>query len=295
MRRARWAVAAVLPLELALVLCLVAGVRVPPPVVVAVEAAVGCVLAVEAVALGRAWRRARRRGLGGRDAARAAVREAVPAPVRRLAAHELRVLASLARWAARRPPHGVGAGDAAVPYAGGQAPMMYGLLFVAVVETVGMAVLLAPLPVVHLVVLVLDVWGVLLVLGLHAACVARPHVVGADGSLRVRYGALVDVRVPPGRVVSARVEHRFPEGRLLRVADEVMDLVVGGRTTVTVELDAPVEVVRPLGGRERARVLRFCADDPRAAVAALRERSRTDDGAGDGAGGGTGPGADVRC
>ncbi|GAA2442346.1 hypothetical protein GCM10010405_27330 [Streptomyces macrosporus] len=259
-----------LPLELVLVVCLVAGVRVPAPVVVAAEAAVGCVLAAEAVVLGRAWRRARGRGLRGREAVREAVRAAVPAPVRRLVVHELRVAASLARWAARRP-HGVGAGDTAVPYAGGQAPMMYGLLFVAVVETVGMAVLLAPFPAAHLVVLVLDVWGVVLALGLHAACVVRPHVVGADGSLRVRYGALVDVWVPAGRIVSARVEHRFPDGRLIRVDDGVLDLVVAGRTTVTVELDAPVEVVRPLGGRERARVLRFCADDPRAAVAALRE------------------------
>lgn len=267
-RWARWALCAVAPAEVALVVCLVAGVPVPAPVVVAAEALVVSVLAVEAAVLVRLWRRARGRGADGWEAVREAVRGAVPAVVRRLAAHEARVVASLARWAARRP-HGVGAGDAAAGYAAGQAPMVYGLLFVAVVETVGMAVLL-PWPVVHLVVLVLDVWGVVMVLGLHAACVVRPHVVGADGSLRVRYGALVDVRVPAGRIVSARVEHRFPEGRMLRVEGGVMDLAVGGRTTVTVELDAPVEVVRPLGGRERARVLRFCADDPRAAVAALR-------------------------
>ncbi|WP_233221760.1 hypothetical protein [Streptomyces carminius] len=268
--RARWAVAVVVPAELTLVVCLVAGVRVPGPLLVAAEAAVGCVLAAEAVVLARAWRRARHRGADGRAAVRAAVREHVPEPVRRLAVHELRLAASLVRWAVRRP-HGTGAGGTTVPYAAGQAPLMYGLLFVSVVETVALAVLI-PWPVVHAVVLVLDVWGVLLVLGLHAACVVRPHVVGADGSLRVRYGALVDVRVPAGRVAAARVEHRFPqEGRLLAVSgDGVLDLAVGGRTTVTVELTGPVPVVRPLGGRERARVLRFCADDPSAAVAALR-------------------------
>lgn len=268
-RGARWGVCAVVPVELGLVVCLVAGVRVPAPVVVAAEALVGCVLAVEATVSVRAWRAARRGGSTGREAAREAVRAAVPAPVRRLVLHELRVVASLARWAARRP-HGVGAGDTAVRYAGEQAPMMYALLFVTVVETVAMSLLLTRWPTAHLVVLVLDVWAVVLVLGLHAACVVRPHVVGADGSLRVRYGALVDVRVPAGRVVSARVERHCPDGWPPRVVDGVMDLAVGGRTTVTVELDAPVEIVRPLGGRERARVLRFCADDPRATVAALR-------------------------
>ncbi|WP_344629482.1 hypothetical protein [Streptomyces glaucosporus] len=260
-----------MPFELGLVVCLVAGVRVPVPVVVAAEALVGCALAAEAAVFVRLWRRARGRGLGRREAARDAVRAAVPVPVRRLVLHELRVLAGLARWAARRPPHGVGAGDRAVPYAGEQAPVVYVLLFAAAVETVALGLLLARWPVVHLVVLVLDVWGMALLLGLHAACVARPHVVGADGSLRVRYGALVDVRVPARRIVSARVEHRSPGGRTPRFADGVMDLAVGGRTTVTVELDGPVAVVRPLGGRERARVLRFCADDPRAAVEALRE------------------------
>ncbi|MTE18818.1 hypothetical protein F0L17_06650 [Streptomyces sp. TRM43335] len=259
----------VVPAELALVVCLAAGVAVPVPLVVFAEVLVGCALGAEAVTVARLWRRARGRGLGRREAARAAVRGAVPAPVRRLVAHELLVMASLARWVVRRP-HGVGAGDTVAGYAAGQAPLVYGLLFVTVVETVGMAVLL-PWPVVHLVVLVLDGWGAVMLLGLHAACAVRPHVVGADGSLRVRYGALVDVRVPAGLIVSARVEHRFPSGRLLRVADGVMELVVGGRTTVTVELDTPVEVVRPLGGRERARVVRFCADDPRATVAALRE------------------------
>ncbi|MFG2559804.1 MerR family transcriptional regulator [Streptomyces sp. NPDC048496] len=56
--------------------------------------------------------------------------------------------------------------------------------------------------------------------------------------------------------------------------DGVLDLVVGSQTTVTVELTRPVEFVRPLGKREWARTVRFHADDPRAAVAALT-RGRT--------------------
>ncbi|MFH0244572.1 hypothetical protein ACGRHY_19650 [Streptomyces sp. HK10] len=276
-RAVRWGALAVVPAEVALVVCLLAGVRVPWPVLAVAEAAVAGVLVAGAAVLVRAWRAARRRGLGGRAAAGEAVRAAaaaVPVPVRRLLAHEARGVASLVRWAARRP-HGVGAGDTPVPYAGGQAALVYGLLFATVVETAVLAVLLAGWPVAHTVVLVLNVWSVLLVLGFHAACAVRPHVVGADGSLRVRYGALVDVAVPAGSVTAVRVEHRFPSGRPVEVAGGLLDLSVGGRTTVTVELEAPVEVVRPLGGRERARVLRLYADDPRAAVAALRAGAGT--------------------
>ncbi|MGK5498510.1 hypothetical protein ACSNOF_11270, partial [Streptomyces sp. URMC 125] len=51
--RVRWALCAVVPAEVALVVCLVAGVPVPAPVVVAAEALVVSVLAVEAAVLVR--------------------------------------------------------------------------------------------------------------------------------------------------------------------------------------------------------------------------------------------------
>ncbi|MFJ6591244.1 hypothetical protein ACIQPP_10705 [Streptomyces violaceusniger] len=52
---------------------------------------------------------------------------------------------------------------------------------------------------------------------------------------------------------------------------------MGSQTTVTVELTEPVTYVRPLGAEGFARTLRFHADDPREAVAALT-RVRTDAG-----------------
>ncbi|MEU9036581.1 hypothetical protein AB0D45_16985 [Streptomyces sp. NPDC048352] len=262
LRAARTAAAVVIPGELVLVLCLVAGVRVPGWALAAAEAAVLGVLLLEGWVLGRLYARTR--------SWRETVRAAVPVPVRQLLLHEVRAVGSLGRWALRRE-HGVGAGDRAAPYTGPQTAMMYGLLFVAVVETVGLAVLV-PWPAVHRVVLVLDVYGVVMVLALHAACVTRPHVLRADGSLRIRYGALFDLTVPPDAVVSARVEHRFPEGRLVTLSgDGVLDLIVGGQTTVTLELNRPLDFRRPLGARGRARTVRFHADDPRALVSALRQ------------------------
>ncbi|MDH6543267.1 hypothetical protein [Streptomyces sp. SPB4] len=198
-----------------------------------------------------------------------ALRAARTAAVRRLLLHELRAVASLGRWAVRRT-HGVRPGDLAAAYTGPQTAMMYGLLFVSVIETVGLAVLI-PWPAVHRVVLVLDVYGVLLVLALHAACVTRPHVVRPDGSLRIRYGALFDLAVPPDAVASVRVERRYPEGRLVTLSEDgVLDLIVGSQTTVTLELNRPLEFRRPLGARASARTIRFHADDPKALVGAVR-------------------------
>ncbi|MFE3825507.1 hypothetical protein [Streptomyces sp. NPDC059092] len=201
--------------------------------------------------------------------------------VRRLAAGEVRGWGSLARWAARRT-HGVDAGDRPAPYTGPQTAMLYGLLFVAVVETVALA-LLIPWPLVHLIALVLDVYAVVSVLALHAGCVTRPHVLAPDGSLRIRYGTLFDLRIPAAAIASVRVDRRFPDGGLLQYAPAegdgeagadgggVLDLVVGSQTSVRVELAAPVPFVRPLGATGRAQVIRFHADSPEELVKALRE------------------------
>ncbi|MGW5236241.1 hypothetical protein ACWEQU_29115 [Streptomyces nodosus] len=214
--------------------------------------------------------RAPRRAL----ALRAAIAGTVPAPVRRLIAHEFSLAAGLLRWVSRRGPQGVRAGDLPVPYAPAQAATLYGLLFVCVVETVALAFLI-PWPVVHVIALVVDVWGCFLVVALHASCVVRPHVVGADGSLRLRYGALLDIRIPADRIASVRCDRRFPEaGPGTADKNGIAQLAVGGQTTITVELTEPVGYTRVLGRPAEARVFRFYADDPAPAVAALRAGGR---------------------
>ncbi|WP_343238651.1 hypothetical protein [Streptomyces sp. SID8374] len=200
---------------------------------------------------------------------RAVVERVVPVVVRRLVVHEFRAVHSLGLWVVRRR-HRLPEGALPVPYTEPQTGTMWAFLFASVLETVVLA-LVIPWPLVHLILLVVGVYGTVLIVALHATCVTRPHVVGADGSLRLRYGALFDLRVPAALVASARVERRFPDGGgLVRVGgDGVVDLAVGSQTTVTVELTEPVEFVRPLGRRGSARTLRFHADDPRTAVAAL--------------------------
>ncbi|WP_374773725.1 hypothetical protein OG756_12490 [Streptomyces sp. NBC_01310] len=269
-RAARIAATAVVPAELALVVCLAAGVRLPGWALAAAEVLVLGVVLLEAWVLGRLYAAERARGAAPGQAGRAALRAVVPVRVRRLLRHELRATASLGWWIVRGK-HGVRSGDLAAGYTGPQTAMMYGMVFVSVVETVALAFLI-PWPTVHRVVLVLDVYGIVIVLALHAACVTRPHVVRPDGSLRIRYGALFDLVVPPDAVASVRVDRRYPEGRLVTLSEDgVLDLIVGSQTTVTLELNRPLPFTRPLGAVGEARTIRFHADDPRALVSALRQ------------------------
>ncbi|PJJ01637.1 hypothetical protein BX264_1949 [Streptomyces sp. 2333.5] len=215
--------------------------------------------------------------------------------LRRLAAHEGRWLVSLVWWVARRRI-GVASGERALGYAAAQAAFVYGLAFVCVVETVGMSVLFAGEPVVHGVLLVLDVYTVLMVLGLQAAAVTRPHVLGA-GVLWLRDGARRELRIPVGRIASVRYDLRFSRQEARAgdgTAAGVAEFAVGGQTSVTVELAEPVMVVGLLGRRATVGTVRFHADDPRAAVRTVREAVRedmagADDGPVAGGAGGTRP------
>ncbi|MEU9957262.1 hypothetical protein [Streptomyces sp. NPDC050982] len=187
--------------------------------------------------------------------------------MRRLVAHEVRLLASIARWVARRP-HGIGRGRA-FSYGRGQGAMMFGFGFVCVLESACMAVLLRNHPAVHRVVFMLDVYTLLLVVGMHAASVTRPHVLddtGDEAVLRVRRAVHVDLRVPLAAIASVRRElvttHEKRDGRL--------DLAIGAQTTITLELSSPVRHFTFLGRPKDVTVIRFHADEPEALVREIR-------------------------
>ncbi|MCF3104437.1 hypothetical protein IPZ58_22970 [Streptomyces roseoverticillatus] len=184
---------------------------------------------------------------------------------RAFAVHEARVWAGLALWLARRRD-GVGDGVRALPYARAQASTMYALLFVCVVETVGMSFFTAAYPVLHWVVLALDVYTVLLVLGFHAGSVVRPHTAGPEG-LRIRQGATLDLRIPAALIGAVRRDLRFPGSE---TPDGTLEVPMASQTSVTVELTGPVTVARLFRRPREVRTVRFHADEPHAAVEAIR-------------------------
>jgi hypothetical protein len=107
---------------------------------------------------------------------------------------------------------------------------------------------------------------------MYAACVTRPHVITGD-ELRLRYGAFFDLRIPRERIVSVRLTRNRDEEGMIRVKDGTLAVVVGSQTNVIVELDEPITVVRPMGGRAEASTIRFFADTPDPVPAALRPSS----------------------
>ncbi|SMF33924.1 hypothetical protein SAMN02745830_03005 [Streptomyces sp. Amel2xC10] len=132
-----------------------------------------------------------------------------------------------------------------------------------------MAVLLRDWPTAHRVVLVLDLYTLLFVAGLYAAWTVRPHLLH-DDVLRVRQAAHVDLRVPLDRIVAVRRETRATHER----ADGELNLPVGSRTTVTLQLTAPLAHFTLLGRRRDVTLIRLHADDADALADALTDAVR---------------------
>lgn len=184
-----------------------------------------------------------------------------------LVRHELRLVVSLWLWAARRR-HGLGGGTA-FGYARGQGTMMLGFGFVIVIESIMMSVLLRNHPAVQRAWFMLDMYTLLIIIGMHAASVVRPHVLDA-GSLRVRRAAHVDLRIPLEKIAHVRRELRTTHER----ADGELNLAIGAQTTVTLELTEPVAHFTFLGRRRDIRLVRLHADDATDLVQAI-EQART--------------------
>jgi hypothetical protein len=257
---------------LLLALCATAGVHVGSTARLALELAMTVPLVFLVARMATTYFRYRRGGLTRRAALYTIAADVVSVPVLRLMIHEFRLYTSILRLLTGRWRHGVREGDIAVRYASGGAGLLLALVYLSVIETVVLAFLI-PWPLVREITLALDVWGVLFLFGLFASFVVRPHVIGADGSLRLRSGALLDIRIPGQDIAAVRVERWAARGKKGVIDDDgCADLSQGGQTTVTVDLDRPVTFTRPLGKQARARVFRFYAADPAAAVAALRAR-----------------------
>ncbi|MDI6105242.1 hypothetical protein QLQ12_42330 [Actinoplanes sp. NEAU-A12] len=271
---ARVALFAILPAEVMLVVLLVSGVALPRPVVIAAELVVLTVLLLEASVLWRRYRALRQDGARRRSALRGACEQIVPEKVRRVMGFEVKGMVSLMLWAGRRR-HGVPPGAVTLSYHREQTMLMSGFLFACVVELVCVEVLLRALDapaVLRGVLLALGAYGVLFALAVIAGLITRPHVVTAD-ELRLRYGVFFDLRIPRHLVAGVQHMRNYNETGTMTTDGDCLVLAANSQTNLIVELAETVVAVRPLGRREHVRVLRFFADDPSAAVEALR-RSR---------------------
>ncbi|MFI6820094.1 hypothetical protein ACIBJE_03970 [Micromonospora sp. NPDC050187] len=268
---ARAALFAILPAEVMLAVLLVSGVALPRPVVTAAELGVLTVLLLEALVLGQRYRALRQDGARRRTALRGTYEQVVPEKVRRIMGFEAKGMVSLVLWVGRRR-HGVPPGAVTLSYHREQTVLMFGFLFACVIELVGVEILLRSLGApagLRGVVLALDAYGILIALAVMASYITRPHVVTAD-ELRVRYGAFFDLRIPRRLVAGVQHKRNYNETGMIKTDGDCLALAANSQTNLIVELTETVVAVRPLGRREHVRVLRFFADDPSAAVEALR-------------------------
>ncbi|MFE9102926.1 hypothetical protein [Actinomadura geliboluensis] len=262
LRVARAALFVAAPAELVVLVLAASGAPVPGPVVTVVKVIVALMLLLQLVAAGHLVAEARR---GGADwpAAFRGVGRLVPERLRRIVAFDAKGMASLVLLVARRR-HGVPQGTVGVPYSGAQLGLQAGFLFAMVVEVVGVELLLRAIDApegLRVAFLVIDLYSILIVLAVIAACVTRPHVL-SDEELRVRYGAFFDLRIPRAQISSLRIVRNYNESGMVRVLDDRLAVAVASQTNVVVELREPIQIVRPLGRRADVRMVRFFADDP---------------------------------
>ncbi|MFD8500760.1 hypothetical protein [Amycolatopsis sp. NPDC059657] len=186
----------------------------------------------------------------------------------RYLANESAMIRSIGLWLRGRKS-GVEDGGVAVPYVQPQKPMFIVFAAVTAVETA--MLWLADLGLaIDLVLLVLGIYQVMLMVGLLAGNVTRPHVV-SPRELRVRGGVFFDLRVPAGNIRSLRRQTVNHEGyRFITVEDDVLVLAVVQETNLIAEFHEPVGYVRPLGKTGTVRAVKFYADEPALAVGAFR-------------------------
>ncbi|GAA4572826.1 hypothetical protein GCM10023193_65120 [Planotetraspora kaengkrachanensis] len=182
-------------------------------------------------------------------------------------------MASIVPWVLRRRD-GVPPGATAVPYAREQTPTLLIVVFLMALEAGAVEVLLRAWDVpaaLRLAVLAVDLYSVVIGLAIAAACATRPHVVSPT-ELRIRYGVFFDLRLRRETITSVRPMRAYDESGVVTVKDGRLGVAVSSQTNIIVELAEPVTVTRPLGRRADVTQIRFFADDPAAALAALRTR-----------------------
>ncbi len=168
----------------------------------------------------------------------------------------------------RKRRDGVGEDAVAVPYHGSGKATFIVFTVVSGFEA-GLFWLIDFGLVVDLLLLALGVYSVLLVFGVYAGTVVRPHVI-SPREVRMRYSSFYDVRMPVENIVSLRhlkeshdpTKTRTFVGRMMISHDNAYE------TNLVVELREPITVTRPLGKTATVDVVKFCADDPKTAAEA---------------------------
>ncbi|MGW7534674.1 hypothetical protein [Amycolatopsis sp. NPDC054798] len=165
------------------------------------------------------------------------------------------------------PPDGV-----AIHYSRGIRPLFWVMLAVNPVDIALVEVVVKSVPL-RIALLVLEILGALWFLALVATLYKYPHSVGKD-ALRVRYLSFFDCRIPLSSIDSVRQVSRSlrARGGVTVPEDGVLAVGINQSTNLSVALREPQVVDLGRKGAVEITQLDFWADDPRAAVAAIRDQ-----------------------
>lgn len=178
-----------------------------------------------------------------------------------------RALSLVLRRRADVPPDGV-----AIHYSRGIRPLFWVMLAVNPVDIALVEVMVKSVPL-RIALLVLEILGALWFLALVATLYKYPHSVGKD-ALRVRYLSFFDCRIPLASIDSVRQVSRSlrARGGVTVPEDGVLAVGINQSTNLSVALREPQVVDLGRKGTVEITQLDFWADDPRAAVAAIRDQ-----------------------
>ncbi len=268
---------ALVPLELALVILIAAGVTIPNSVRVVILTLLTATLVAEASAWTLSFVRRRRSGLSVVAAAMDATRHVIGERLWGFIRAEFSLVPSLGRLVLRRPS--IRPGSVAVTYHRESAAMMWAMTGVILLEIVAFHVLI-PWPTIRVIALVLSVYSLIWVVGFIAGFAVYPHLLDTQ-TLRVRHGPTVEVAVPLAQV--ERIDHRARDltgVRSIRYDDSpqalegpALHIAQGGRTNLDLTLTEAVGGWPAAQGRKVGR-LHFWADDPQTLIQSLRAMSR---------------------
>lgn len=262
---AKWASPAVVLVEVVLVITGKLGAGRAVVIGLALEALLALTVASLVASAFRDYRRERRSGANGREAAKGAVRQVLPSPVAAIMWRELELFIDIADRARGR--EAVTAGQRAIPYWRQQRTLLgvMGVLSVGEIVLLGLVLPWEPL---RLLALILGLYGTLWIFGFYCATRNRPHVLDDDGWLELRCANLGKVRVRLSDVAAVSQSMRSASSRSIGIEGGIVSVTLSGTTLVSLTL-RPGATVEVKGSPAAASQVCFSCDDPAGAVEAV--------------------------
>ncbi|WP_017595624.1 hypothetical protein [Nocardiopsis potens] len=268
----RWLPFIIIAANLFLVFAGVVNVAQAAVLIAVLEACLLGVVIAEFAAIRIAFRKARARGASRVQAAMASLDACLPPSVAFLVKQELLVTLAFPRLFRRRSPD---PGTTALPSSGPTGAISIGMLAVTVPGCALSLLFVGGPDWLRWVLFGVSLYFAFYAVGLWALYDSNGHLVGPR-TLRVRHGATTDVAFPLDEAASVRVSPEAHRSGPVSVDGGTLTVTMFGRTNVAVEFASPVPAV--FFDRDEAAVtrVRFFADSPERAVAAIEERlSRT--------------------